>query len=482
MRAMSPRPVIFISAVSSELKTARQLVANTLTFLGYEPEWQDIFGAEEGDLRAMLRRRIDASAGVVALIGQRYGAEPLEPDAQFGRVSYTQYEALYARKAGKKVWPLLLDKNFLTDPCNPESDELRALQHACRERIRADIHLYQPLTDSTALEATILKLRDDLGQLRRGVKQWALTVIALLIVLIAAAAWLVQSQRQQSHAVSALLERNQKVEHALIRLAEVEMNQKQPGEKLTADEQRGRAYATLEKDLSLSPGSLAKELPAFALELYSSPEASLLLRARAAYALNKFDEAEKLSFQFAGQERAVLEKAVQTADESRHSAIAALELAGQSAQKQIRWPRALEHLQAAAALTSRERDPEEWARVQHAIASVLYDLGRAREVEAILREVVAERARTLGPEHPDTLKSWSDLANALDVQGKYAEAEREDRALLAIRERIFGPTNLNTVKSRGNLGVVAHGNAQPFSRLPSTPARPSPPAPRHPRR
>ena len=43
---------------SCELKSARQLVANTLTFLGYEPEWQDIFGTEEGDLRAMLRRRL----------------------------------------------------------------------------------------------------------------------------------------------------------------------------------------------------------------------------------------------------------------------------------------------------------------------------------------------------------------------------------------------------------------------------------------
>jgi hypothetical protein len=41
---MSPRPAIFISAVSSELRSARQLVASTLTFLGYDPEWQDILG------------------------------------------------------------------------------------------------------------------------------------------------------------------------------------------------------------------------------------------------------------------------------------------------------------------------------------------------------------------------------------------------------------------------------------------------------
>ena len=67
---MSPRPPIFISAVSKELRSARQLVANTLTFLGYEPEWQDIFSTEEGDLRGMLHRRVDACKGV----GQCYGA------------------------------------------------------------------------------------------------------------------------------------------------------------------------------------------------------------------------------------------------------------------------------------------------------------------------------------------------------------------------------------------------------------------------
>ena len=48
---MTARPLIFISAVSRELRGARQFVANTLTFLGYEPVWQDIFGTESGDLR-----------------------------------------------------------------------------------------------------------------------------------------------------------------------------------------------------------------------------------------------------------------------------------------------------------------------------------------------------------------------------------------------------------------------------------------------
>ena len=74
---MSLKPVIFLSAVSSELKAARELVAKTLTFLGYEPDWQNICGPEHGDQSAMLRRPIDTSAGVTQAIGA--GTEPNRP-------------------------------------------------------------------------------------------------------------------------------------------------------------------------------------------------------------------------------------------------------------------------------------------------------------------------------------------------------------------------------------------------------------------
>src|SRR5437762_14310916 len=100
---MSPRPTIFISAVSKELRSARQLVANTLMFLGYEPVWQDVFGTETGDLRSVLRQKIDRCKGVVQLVGCCYGAEPPAVDPKFGRVSYTQYEALYARSRNKRT-------------------------------------------------------------------------------------------------------------------------------------------------------------------------------------------------------------------------------------------------------------------------------------------------------------------------------------------------------------------------------------------
>lgn len=57
------KPRIFVSAVSRELKTTRQLVANTLLALGYEPVWQDIFETSGEDIRPMLRRQIDSCSG-----------------------------------------------------------------------------------------------------------------------------------------------------------------------------------------------------------------------------------------------------------------------------------------------------------------------------------------------------------------------------------------------------------------------------------
>src|SRR4051794_16234419 len=167
--AVASLPLIFISAVSRELRSGRQLVANTLTFLGYQPVWQDIFGTETGDLRGLLRQQIDQCKGVVQLIGHCYGAEPSIPDEEFGRTSYTQYEAMYARKGGKKVWYLFIDKHFPGDHCEDEPEELRELQTAYRCRLQSDTHVFHPLTSSEGLEASVLKLRGDLTFLRRGV-------------------------------------------------------------------------------------------------------------------------------------------------------------------------------------------------------------------------------------------------------------------------------------------------------------------------
>ena len=69
------KPRIFISTVSSELGSIRQLTANVLERLGYEPVWQDIFGTEPGDLKQMLRDKIDDCEGLIQIVGRGYGYE-----------------------------------------------------------------------------------------------------------------------------------------------------------------------------------------------------------------------------------------------------------------------------------------------------------------------------------------------------------------------------------------------------------------------
>ena len=163
---MSPRPVIFISAVSRELRTARKLVADTLLALGYEPKWQDIAPAETGDLRAVLRKWVDASTGFIQLVGHCYGFAAKEPDAEFGQVSYTQYEALYARQQGKPVWYVLLGDAHEKDGCACEPVTLHQLQDAYREKVKGYGELYHPSDSLLKTENIILKFRDELALLR----------------------------------------------------------------------------------------------------------------------------------------------------------------------------------------------------------------------------------------------------------------------------------------------------------------------------
>jgi hypothetical protein len=96
------QPAVFISCVSPEFRQTRSRVAAILTRLGYTPVIQEIFGSEPGDLRQILRDKIDACEGLIQIVGQGYGAEAPTVDAEYGRVSYTQFEFLYARSQKKR--------------------------------------------------------------------------------------------------------------------------------------------------------------------------------------------------------------------------------------------------------------------------------------------------------------------------------------------------------------------------------------------
>ena len=68
-------------------------------------------------------------------------------------------------------------------------------------------------------------------------------------------------------------------------------------------------------------------------------------------------------------------------------------------------------------------------------------------------QVLADRARVLGPDHPDTLGSRNNLANAYRAAGRIEQAIALHQQVLADQERILGPDHPSTLASRSNLAI-----------------------------
>ena len=70
------------------------------------------------------------------------------------------------------------------------------------------------------------------------------------------------------------------------------------------------------------------------------------------------------------------------------------------------------------------------------------------------REVLGVQRRVLGPEHPHTLTTMSNLATSLRDQGKRAKAEPMFRELLDVRRRVLGPEHPDTLATVKNLASL----------------------------
>lgn len=107
------------------------------------------------------------------------------------------------------------------------------------------------------------------------------------------------------------------------------------------------------------------------------------------------------------------------------------------------------------ALAQREQtlgpDHPDTVRSLTSLANTCYAAGRYPEALELFQEALARRERTLGPEHPDTLRSRGSLGNCYQAMGHYAEACRRHRETLALRERILGPEHPSAQASLSNL-------------------------------
>src|SRR5947208_7607262 len=97
---------------------------------------------------------------------------------------------------------------------------MQTLQQAYRQRVRGDTHVFHALANSDALENSVLKLRDDLGRLRRGARRWAVAVAILLVLCAAGVAWLVKHGGDTSREVAGTKAELEEVRAELAKLRE----------------------------------------------------------------------------------------------------------------------------------------------------------------------------------------------------------------------------------------------------------------------
>lgn len=91
------------------------------------------------------------------------------------------------------------------------------------------------------------------------------------------------------------------------------------------------------------------------------------------------------------------------------------------------------------------------------LATVLMRRGRYEQSEAEFRAARELAKRTLGPEHPYTVRILSGLGELLACRGLFDDARVELSAALAIQERIFGPDHLSVIETRSGIARVLAG-------------------------
>jgi tetratricopeptide (TPR) repeat protein len=165
---MVTKPVVFISS-TSDLRIARDLVGKVLYSMGYESVWQDVEEVSGGELLAVLRKWIDPCMTMIQLVGTRYGAEPPTPTAEFGRVSYTQFEARYAEeKLGREVIYIFIDPAFPREEADPETDDRQQLQSDYIQQIKDSNKLRQSnIASPNDVELCVRRLDNNLDRLRK---------------------------------------------------------------------------------------------------------------------------------------------------------------------------------------------------------------------------------------------------------------------------------------------------------------------------
>jgi tetratricopeptide (TPR) repeat protein len=94
------------------------------------------------------------------------------------------------------------------------------------------------------------------------------------------------------------------------------------------------------------------------------------------------------------------------------------------------------------------------------MALTLYHEGHDRDAEQLIRSAIDLQQRQLGAENALTLQSRDDLAIFLEREGRYAEAEKLEREVVSVQSRKFGPEDPQTLRSVNNLASALKGESR----------------------
>ncbi|UCE60886.1 MAG: serine/threonine protein kinase [Phycisphaerales bacterium] len=101
-----------------------------------------------------------------------------------------------------------------------------------------------------------------------------------------------------------------------------------------------------------------------------------------------------------------------------------------------------------------EEHPAVKAAIQLTIGRTYYSLGLFSPAERHIRAAEEAYKVTLGPEHPDTLRSGCELARAFDALGRRSDAETLLRSVLERQKRVLGDEHADTLDSMDALGGI----------------------------
>jgi tetratricopeptide (TPR) repeat protein len=92
----------------------------------------------------------------------------------------------------------------------------------------------------------------------------------------------------------------------------------------------------------------------------------------------------------------------------------------------------------------------------HNLANALHQQGKWEDARRLYEEVLVRKRKVVGQHHPQALALMNDLASVLKAQGKLEEARRLFEEVLGRQRKVLGEDHPNTLASMNNLAIVLH--------------------------